>query len=497
MVFWSRLRQLKLNLRIFSDEFRRCYTLNHGPIVSDQRILSRASIPVLDNPKFAAQVSQLEIFRQVRSYAAPVQYQKKEEKDESGIKLNEQITAPLIRLVTDEDHYVISRHEALARAKDLKMDLVLVDMVSKPPVCKIFDYNKEKYLQQTKERERSKNKSTLKKACKEVRFTAKIKPNDLQVKADMAKRLMASGYRVKCVAAEPTSDLDLETLINRFAALIEDVAVRECEPLIEKKQACLVVRHIKFGPLKNGPGKKASSNAATTENQENGETTIETEHAKSEELSDEVDDVIIPAVFNTNDEVNNGPHKNPEPVITGPSPYSSNRSPRTVVEPAAPPVANRYARDPRSGKPPGIPTDTNNRVPNIPNHGNQPQFSVNAPPQRRPNLQVEVSKQDSSSRSSIPNSPNKSYGVFTGQQQQRNTPPPPPPPPREQNIPGENNRYKKSVPSDTARSQSQMSTDPRVHRGPPGVDNSGQGKWGVFNRDNSNVIPNTNENHRR
>ncbi|XP_022869904.1 uncharacterized protein LOC111389236 isoform X3 [Olea europaea var. sylvestris] len=56
-----------------------------------------------------------------------------------------------------------------------------VDRNAKQPVCKIVDYSKEKYQQQLKEKERCKSK----------------KQKDMQMKADTAKRLMESGYRVK------------------------------------------------------------------------------------------------------------------------------------------------------------------------------------------------------------------------------------------------------------------------------------------------------------
>ncbi|KAK4437613.1 Translation initiation factor IF3-1, mitochondrial [Sesamum alatum] len=525
MALWSRLRQSKLKFHLISNAFRRCYTLNHGSVVANQRICSRTLIPVLNNPNFTVPSNQLEYFCKVRSYAAPVQaYQKKEERDTSGPRLNEQITAPSVRLVGDEGHCVVSRYEALARAKSLKMDLVEVDRHGKPPVCKIFNYNKEKYVQELKEKERAKSKATLKKAAaKEVRFAAKIKQNDLKMKADMVKRLMESGYRVKCTAIDPTEGLDLETLLSRFCALIEDVAIEESGRRVENKQAYVVVRHIKFGPPKKGSGKTASKTSVSSKtgsqssnnqpSEENGDTVeagLETEQVDSEELSDEDvqtskselavfdGDDDIHSVFDINDE-ENGLLKSSK---TGPSPYSVDRNPRHVVE-SAPTntraTENRYARDPRSARPSRVPTDANGRsgrntmnsVPQIPNQGRQPQFSMNTSSQTRPpTRQVEVpayeaSKQESPS-SSTPNSPKKGYGIFSPQQVNATS--------REQNAPGETNRYKKNGPTDSARIGSShhrnpQNTDSRMNR-VPGVDKPGQGKWGIFSTDNPNVIPN-------
>ncbi|PIM97171.1 hypothetical protein CDL12_30361 [Handroanthus impetiginosus] len=460
MVIWSRLRQSKLKFNLFANEFKKCYILNHGRTFAGQHIPPRTLISSLINPNYVVQSSQLEFFCRVRSYAAPVQVnQKKEEKDTSGPKLNEQITAPTVRLVSDEGHFVISRYDALARARTLKMDLVEVDRHAKPPVCKIMDYHKEKYIQQTKEKERAKSKATIKKgSCKEIRFAAKI-----------------------CTAIEPTDEVDLETLLSRFWALIEDIAIEESAPKVEKKQAYVVVRHIKFGPSKKGSGKKASKTTVSSETsnknqpaEDNGDTIeagSETEHAESEESSDE--DVRTNksnwAVFDRDDDIHTVFDINDE--TNGPTRSSKHEEPAIVNEPSSPPrqtMQNRYARDPRLVKPSRIPTDTSGRfarntmntVPQVPIQGKHPQFSIDRSPQTRPNQQYQGPAHDISKQNS--NLPPKTYGISSAQQVNTT--------PHEQSAPAETNRYKRNPP---------------IKRG-PNVDNPGQGKWGIFSTDNSN-----------
>ncbi|KAK1408117.1 hypothetical protein QVD17_39751 [Tagetes erecta] len=177
--------------------------------------------------------------------------------------MNEQIQAQYVRLVTDEGHGVVSRHEALERARRLDLDLVEVQSGADPPVCKLMNYKKEKYIKHVKEKEQTKKKSDLalrKGGLKEVRITCKIDKHDLQTKADTVKRLAERGYRVKCMAVTvPNEDVekqDLGGLLSRLSALIEDFSLVESGPKVEAKQAYAVVRHIKFGPLKKGPGKK-------------------------------------------------------------------------------------------------------------------------------------------------------------------------------------------------------------------------------------------------
>ncbi|KAL6008101.1 hypothetical protein ACLOJK_033607 [Asimina triloba] len=219
----------------------------------------------------------LEQFAAVRFYAAPVQAvkPKKEERGKKEHRINDAITGDYIRLVTDEGHSIVSLRDALDRAMKLKLDLVEVGRKSKPPVCKIMDYNKAKYQRKIYLKNRLKSKTHVYKGVpKVVRFTRKImgdgvldsghrsklqqtctekrsedefihgrdpEQKDLQVKADLVKRLMDRGCRVK----------------------IEDTAFVESGPFVQKSQAYVVVRHIKFS--KNGNKKKGRKETAAVE----------------------------------------------------------------------------------------------------------------------------------------------------------------------------------------------------------------------------------------
>lgn len=174
--------------------------------------------------------------------------------------MNNAITAPFVRLVTDEGHNVVPRHEALQLASRMDMDLVEVDRKSDPPVCKIMDFHKEKYKKETKEKERLKTKSAIVLRGgenKEVRFKGKTELKDLMVKADGITRLMERGYRVKCMAMPSGNEgEDLGTPLSRLLGLIQDVCIVESGPHLDSKHAYVIVRHVKFATKKGG--KKAS-----------------------------------------------------------------------------------------------------------------------------------------------------------------------------------------------------------------------------------------------
>ncbi|KAL6627785.1 hypothetical protein ACP70R_031511 [Stipagrostis hirtigluma subsp. patula] len=198
-----------------------------------------------------------------RHFAAPPQVNRKskdDDDDDAGPRINNAITSPFVRLVTDEGHNVVPRHEALQLAARMDMDLVEVHRKSDPPVCKIMDFHKEKYKKEVKEKERLKTKSAIVLRGgenKEVRFKGKTELKDLMVKADAITRLMERGYRVKCMAMPSGNEgEDLGAPLSRLLGLIQDVCIVESGPHLDSKHAYVIVRHVKFATKKGG--KKAS-----------------------------------------------------------------------------------------------------------------------------------------------------------------------------------------------------------------------------------------------
>ncbi|XP_024028795.1 translation initiation factor IF3-1, mitochondrial isoform X1 [Morus notabilis] len=252
MAFWCRIGKSKL--KQLSHQFK---TIPHGSLLNPTFSHSKARLS--QNPDFFIHSKPTDFCSNVRFFAAPVQFQKqkKEDKETSGPRINEKITADVVRLVMDNEHTIVSRREALARARQLNLDLVEVSGKANPPVCKIMDFNKEMYQKEVRDKERAKAKadSTLRVGTpKEVRFSGKTEQKDLQMKADKVMALMVDGYKVKCTA-KGTADHDVLATLSRLCALIQDVAVVESGPTLGIDSAFLIVRHIKFGALKKGGGK--------------------------------------------------------------------------------------------------------------------------------------------------------------------------------------------------------------------------------------------------
>ena len=89
-------------------------------------------------------------------------------------RINNQIRSQTVRVISDKDEQVgiISLQEALDLANQRDLDLVEVAPGAEPPVCRILDYGKFKYVQTKKEKEARKSQKTV--SLREVRFKSGI-----------------------------------------------------------------------------------------------------------------------------------------------------------------------------------------------------------------------------------------------------------------------------------------------------------------------------------
>ena len=96
---------------------------------------------------------------------------------------------------TGEQLGVMAKGDALKRAGEAGMDLVLVAPNINPPVAKIIDFAKFKFQQEKKEQE-SKKKSKAQE-IKEVRLTPFMAENDLMVRVKRAKKFLLGNDKVR------------------------------------------------------------------------------------------------------------------------------------------------------------------------------------------------------------------------------------------------------------------------------------------------------------
>ena len=127
---------------------------------------------------------------------------------------------------------VMSKSEALKKADEYELDLVLISDKGNIPVAKIIDYGKFKYERKKKESENKKKQKQNE--TKEVRLRPNIGIHDLNVKIKSARGFILKGNRVKISLSYrgremANKEVGVET-INKFLNELKDIAQIDRQP---------------------------------------------------------------------------------------------------------------------------------------------------------------------------------------------------------------------------------------------------------------------------
>ena len=153
------------------------------------------------------------------------------------LPINTQIKAKEVQLIGDngEKLGIVSLNEALEKAGEKNLDLVLVAPNANPVVCKIMNYGKYKFEQAKKEKEAKKKQKVLE--VKELRVTPNIEEHDFGFKAKNARKFLTDGNKVKITVRfrgrEVNNSKAGENVLNKFIEKLEDVATVEKKPKLE------------------------------------------------------------------------------------------------------------------------------------------------------------------------------------------------------------------------------------------------------------------------
>ena len=164
------------------------------------------------------------------------------------MNINEEITAPQVRLVGDNipepGIYPISK--AMALADELELDLVEISAKAVPPVCKILDYQKYLYQQRKKAKEMKNNAAKV--VIKEIRFGPNTDDHDFNFKLKHAQEFLQDGDKVKAsVFFKGRSSLyseQGEKLLLKFALELEEYGRAEQMPKLEGKRMIMMIAPI-------------------------------------------------------------------------------------------------------------------------------------------------------------------------------------------------------------------------------------------------------------
>jgi translation initiation factor IF-3 len=151
--------------------------------------------------------------------------------------MNDDIRVDELRCNVDggESLGIISTDDAMSKANELGLDLVLIAPTAKPPVAKIMDYGKYRYQEEKKLKEQRKNQVKI--VVKEIKLSVKIAENDVTYKVKHAREFLEKGFHVKFRVflrgremAHPEAGKEV---LLRVWPMVEDIGVMEKPPKFE------------------------------------------------------------------------------------------------------------------------------------------------------------------------------------------------------------------------------------------------------------------------
>jgi translation initiation factor IF-3 len=98
-----------------------------------------------------------------------------------------------VRVLYQDLSVVLPTRKALAKAKELGLDLVEIAPNANPPVCRIVDYGKFKYDQSKQKKDRLKPATKL----KEIKFRVRIEEHDYRIKMARAEGFLDHGDKLR------------------------------------------------------------------------------------------------------------------------------------------------------------------------------------------------------------------------------------------------------------------------------------------------------------
>jgi translation initiation factor IF-3 len=162
-----------------------------------------------------------------------------------GPRINHEIRVREVQLIDAEGHNrgVVNIEEALQASEEAGLDLVEIVPGATPPVCKILDYGKFRFLEQKKSAEARKKQKIVE--VKEIKLRPGIDDHDYGVKMKAVRRFFEEGDKVKVTLRfrgreMAHQDLGLR-LLERVKSEIANIAKVEIEPSIEGRQMVMVL----------------------------------------------------------------------------------------------------------------------------------------------------------------------------------------------------------------------------------------------------------------
>ena len=158
------------------------------------------------------------------------------------MRINERIRSSTVRLIDENGVQVgvISKEEAIAKAKSVESDLVEVAPDASPPVCRIMNYGKFKYKQKKKMHQKQHVVQ-----LKELRLRPKTGEHDIQTKIRQARKFLENKDRVlinMLFKGRERAHAELgDEILKQIAAALEDIAKVEKDKISDARRMGIIL----------------------------------------------------------------------------------------------------------------------------------------------------------------------------------------------------------------------------------------------------------------
>ena len=165
--------------------------------------------------------------------------------EKGGPRVNQEIRSINVQLIDAEGHNkgVVEVAEAQRLAEEAGLDLVEIVPTAQPPVCKILDFGKYRFLEQKKSAEARKRQKIVE--IKEIKLRPGIDDHDYEVKMRSVRRFFDEGDKVKVTLRFRGREMAHQDigfrLLNRVRTETAAFAKVEAEPLMEGRQMVMVL----------------------------------------------------------------------------------------------------------------------------------------------------------------------------------------------------------------------------------------------------------------
>ena len=166
---------------------------------------------------------------------------------------------------------VVSIAEALKQAQAADLDLVEIAPMAVPPVCRIMDYGKFKYITSKREQEARKKQTVIQ--VKEIKVRPKTEEHDINTKLKHIRRFLEDGDKVKVTVRFRGRELAYASqsgyeVLKSIVDSIADIAKVESPPKMEGKTMMTIVAPSITKKKPAGAASKSESPATAADEEE-------------------------------------------------------------------------------------------------------------------------------------------------------------------------------------------------------------------------------------